>query len=65
MARTGISLALLSAALFGASMSFAKFLPGQVEPAMMAELSYLDARRWNTRSGTATPTHGFPACKHD
>ena len=43
MARTGISLALLSAALFGASTPFAKLLLGQVEPAMMAGLLYLGA----------------------
>ncbi len=43
MVRTGILLALLSAALFGASTPFAKLLLGQVDPWMMAGLLYLGA----------------------
>ena len=43
MHRTGISLALLSAALFGASTPFAKLLLGTVDPWMMAGLLYLGA----------------------
>ena len=41
MERTGIVLALLSAALFGASTPLAKLLLGYVEPGMMAGLLYL------------------------
>lgn len=43
MARTGILLALLSAALFGASTPFAKLLLASVDPWMMAGLLYLGA----------------------
>jgi drug/metabolite transporter (DMT)-like permease len=43
MARNGILLALLSAALFGASTPFAKLLLGSVDPWMMAGLLYLGA----------------------
>ncbi|MDR6288124.1 drug/metabolite transporter (DMT)-like permease [Inquilinus ginsengisoli] len=43
MSRTGISLALLSAILFGASTPFAKLLLGTVDPWMMAGLLYLGA----------------------
>lgn len=43
MIRTGISLALLSAALFGASTPFAKLLLGSTDPWMMAGLLYLGA----------------------
>jgi drug/metabolite transporter (DMT)-like permease len=43
MARTGILLALLSAALFGASTPFAKMLLGSVDPWVMAGLLYLGA----------------------
>jgi drug/metabolite transporter (DMT)-like permease len=43
MTRTGISFALLSAALFGASTPFAKLLLGSVDPWMMAGLLYLGA----------------------
>jgi drug/metabolite transporter (DMT)-like permease len=43
MARIGIALALLSAALFGASTPFAKLLLGAVDPWMMAGLLYLGA----------------------
>ena len=43
MVRTGIPLALLSAALFGASTPFAKLLLGTVDPWMMAGLLYLGA----------------------
>ena len=43
MIREGILLALLSAALFGASTPFAKLLLGSVDPWMMAGLLYLGA----------------------
>ncbi len=43
MIRTGISIALLSAVLFGASTPFAKLLLGSVDPWMMAGLLYLGA----------------------
>lgn len=43
MNRTGISLALLSAVLFGASTPFAKLLLGSTDPWMMAGLLYLGA----------------------
>ncbi len=43
MVRTGILLALASAALFGASTPFAKLLLGQADPWMMAGLLYLGA----------------------
>jgi len=43
MHRTGILLALLSAALFGASTPFAKLLLGSVDPWIMAGLLYLGA----------------------
>lgn len=43
MNRIGISLALLSAVLFGASTPFAKILLGSVNPWMMAGLLYLGA----------------------
>ncbi|MBV1799843.1 DMT family transporter [Siccirubricoccus sp. G192] len=43
MIRTGILLALLSAALFGASTPLAKLLLGAVDPWMMAGLLYLGA----------------------
>ena len=43
MHRTGITLALLSALLFGASTPFAKLLLGSVDPWMMAGLLYLGA----------------------
>jgi drug/metabolite transporter (DMT)-like permease len=43
MNRPGISLALLSAALFGASTPFAKLLLGSVSPWMMAGLLYFGA----------------------
>ncbi len=43
MLRTGILLALLSAALFGASTPLAKLLLGAVDPWMMAGLLYLGA----------------------
>jgi drug/metabolite transporter (DMT)-like permease len=43
MSRPGIPLALLSAALFGASTPFAKLLLGTVSPWMMAGLLYLGA----------------------
>ena len=43
MRRTGIFLALLSAALFGASTPFAKLLLGSIDPWMMAGLLYLGA----------------------
>ena len=43
MIRAGISLALLSAALFGASTPFAKLLLGGIDPWMMAGLLYLGA----------------------
>jgi len=41
--RTGIAIALLSAALFGASTPFAKLLLGAIDPWMMAALLYLGA----------------------
>ena len=43
MVRTGILLALLSAALFGASMPIAKLLLASVDPRMMAGMLYLGA----------------------
>ena len=43
MTRTGIPLALLSAALFGASTPFAKLLLGAADPWVMAGLLYLGA----------------------
>lgn len=43
MNRIGVSLALLSAVLFGASTPFAKILLGSVDPWMMAALLYLGA----------------------
>jgi drug/metabolite transporter (DMT)-like permease len=43
MTRIGISFALLSAALFGASTPFAKLLLGSVDPWMLAGLLYLGA----------------------
>jgi drug/metabolite transporter (DMT)-like permease len=43
MNRTGIFIALLSAALFGASTPFAKLLLGSIDPWMMAGLLYLGA----------------------
>lgn len=43
MVRTGVLLALMSAALFGASTPFAKVLLGQIDPWMMAGLLYLGA----------------------
>ena len=43
MNRTGISLALLSAALFGASTPFAKLLLGSIDPWMMAGILYFGA----------------------
>ena len=43
MIRAGILLALLSAALFGASTPFAKLLLGAIDPWMMAGLLYLGA----------------------
>lgn len=43
MTRSGISLALLSAVLFGASTPFAKLLLGTVDPWMLAGLLYLGA----------------------
>jgi drug/metabolite transporter (DMT)-like permease len=43
MNRTGIALALMSAALFGASTPFAKLLLGSVNPWMLAGLLYLGA----------------------
>ena len=43
MIRTGIPLALLSAALFGASTPFAKLLLGAIDPWMLAGLLYLGA----------------------
>src|SRR3546814_16785854 len=43
MTHTGALLALLSAALFGASTPFAKFLLGSVDPWTMAGLLYLGA----------------------
>ncbi len=43
MNRAGISFALLSAALFGASTPFAKLLLGSIDPWMMAGLLYLGA----------------------
>src|SRR4051794_16755832 len=43
MARIGIILALLSAALFGASTPFAKLLLGTVDPWMLAGLLYARA----------------------
>ena len=43
MTRAGIPLALLSAALFGASTPFAKLLLGAIDPWMMAGLLYLGA----------------------
>jgi hypothetical protein len=43
MNRTGISIALLSATLFGASTPFAKLLLGSVDPWMLAGILYLGA----------------------
>jgi drug/metabolite transporter (DMT)-like permease len=43
MNRSGITLALLSAVLFGASTPFAKLLLGSIDPWMMAGLLYLGA----------------------
>ena len=43
MNRSGITLALLSAVLFGASTPFAKLLLGSIDPWIMAGLLYLGA----------------------
>jgi hypothetical protein len=43
MNRTRISIALLSATLFGASTPFAKLLLGSVDPWMLAGILYLGA----------------------